>query len=461
MAQMVAGGLSEFLIGTGRPTQRQAVGVTDSASERILASFQESYERNRPWLERGGPDVRFDEFVNFPPEAQAKLADKLFDEIDAGRRRRRKATDKANAIPVIGSIVANAMIAMGAAGPGACVHYSRANGTYQGASLYKPDFLGSKQLRGTIDALAEAGFLVTHTGKQGSFRGERSTYWPTEKLMAVVGELGIADEAVRDPSAPVILLRDSEGGLVEYDPSQCAPEIARIRAYNAFIAQFDIRLAPTTNGPVNLKRACLYRVFNDGSFDKGGRFYGAWWQSCSKELRPHITINGEPTVELDYSAFVPRALYAKRKAECPRDPYDVPTLRQRFEGAGVPWDQARSIIKQLMNIMINVRGGSMKGVNGIEVVRELPPSIPYKWAFEEIAKNNEQISHYFFTGAGLEAMKWESDICSDILDRARQEGIPILPIHDSFRVRERDRAWLEGVMNEMYKKHLQYSPIVK
>ena len=24
----------------------------------------------------------------------------------------------------------------------------------------------------------------------------------------------------------------------------------------------------------------LPRVFNNGSFDQGGRFYGGWWQSC-------------------------------------------------------------------------------------------------------------------------------------------------------------------------------------
>jgi hypothetical protein len=288
---------------------------------------------------------------------------------------------------------------------------------------------------------------------------EQSSYWPTEKLMAVVGGLSFGAEPARDANAPVILLRDQNRKLVEYDPANWVGEIERIRAYNAFIGQFEIRLAPTPNAPVNLGRTHLYRVFNRGSFDLGGRFYGGFWEDCPKELREHITIDGETTVECDYCAFVPSALYAKAGVECPHDPYDVPALMTAFEEADVPWGEARSIIKQLMNIMINAP--SMRGVNGIPAVRKLPPSVPYEWAFKEIKKHNEQIAEFFFSGAGLEAMRWESDICADILERARQEGIPVLPIHDSFRVRKRDEGWLRKVMDEVYQDHLSCRPIVK
>jgi len=45
---------------------------------------------------------------------------------------------------------------------------------------------------------------------------------------------------------------------------------------------------------IQLERFRLYRVFNNGSFDLGGRFYGGWWQRIPRDDRPYITINGQP-----------------------------------------------------------------------------------------------------------------------------------------------------------------------
>jgi hypothetical protein len=61
---------------------------------------------------------------------------------------------------------------------------------------------------------------------------------------------------------------------------------------------------------VDLTRNRLYRAFNNGSFDQGGRFYGPWWQRVPSERRKFITINWLPTRELDYSNLHPAMLYA-------------------------------------------------------------------------------------------------------------------------------------------------------
>jgi|TARA_B100001146_G_scaffold196452_1_gene184762 hypothetical protein len=44
----------------------------------------------------------------------------------------------------------------------------------------------------------------------------------------------------------------------------------------------------------------VYSTFNE-DFSSGGRFYRGWWQNIPRELRQHITIDGEPCSELDYS----------------------------------------------------------------------------------------------------------------------------------------------------------------
>ena len=56
----------------------------------------------------------------------------------------------------------------------------------------------------------------------------------------------------------------------------------------------------------------VYRVFNNRRWDNGGRFYGAWWIGCPSELRKYITLDGDPTVELDYSAIHIHLLYAQK-----------------------------------------------------------------------------------------------------------------------------------------------------
>ena len=65
------------------------------------------------------------------------------------------------------------------------------------------------------------------------------------------------------------------------------------------------------------------RIFNNGSFDEGGRFYGGWWQSIPREFRKHITINHKPTEEVDYSGHHLRILYALKEKKLAGYPYEV------------------------------------------------------------------------------------------------------------------------------------------
>jgi hypothetical protein len=69
------------------------------------------------------------------------------------------------------------------------------------------------------------------------------------------------------------------------------------------------------NEPINLSNRTLRRVFNRGSFEMGGRFYGGWWQNIPSAYRSVITINGYRTVEADYSQFHPNILYHLKQAK--------------------------------------------------------------------------------------------------------------------------------------------------
>lgn len=43
------------------------------------------------------------------------------------------------------------------------------------------------------------------------------------------------------------------------------------------------------------------RTYHNGNFDSGGRWYGGW-TSLTRETRKHLTIDGEPVVEVDLNA---------------------------------------------------------------------------------------------------------------------------------------------------------------
>jgi hypothetical protein len=71
---------------------------------------------------------------------------------------------------------------------------------------------------------------------------------------------------------------------------------------------------------VDFSRKRLHRVFLDRrhKLDRGGRFYGAWYQNIPKEYRQHIMIDGAPTMELDYSALHPNLLYYHAGVDPPK-----------------------------------------------------------------------------------------------------------------------------------------------
>ena len=54
----------------------------------------------------------------------------------------------------------------------------------------------------------------------------------------------------------------------------------------------------------------LRRIFNDGTFGKGGRLFGGFWQPMKKvDRKEMIIINDETIRELDYGQMTARMLY--------------------------------------------------------------------------------------------------------------------------------------------------------
>jgi len=110
---------------------------------------------------------------------------------------------------------------------------------------------------------------------------------------------------------------------------------------------------PEKQGRVlNFNHVCLRRVFSRGSMERGGRFYGGWWQFIPSEFREFITINGQPTVEIDFSELHPRLLYLEQGLEPPSgDLYDIGLVidGKSYDPKVEPFKTQRGIIKEVFN----------------------------------------------------------------------------------------------------------------
>ena len=212
----------------------------------------------------------------------------------------------------------------------------------------------------------------------------------------------------------------------------------RLRQINAAIKNSDIRLSglPVREGellPVldgGIAKATLCRIFNRGSFELGGRFYGGWWINVPSDVRPQIQIEGEPVVELDYSQFHATLLYAAGGRDLEYDAYEL---------AGWP----REVSKAAFQTMVNAE-------TPLQTLRAVAQQIGGADAFpqarkliEGIEERNAQIAASFGSGAGLRLQRVDSDLAETVMLEMMEQGFVVLPVHDSFIVKASGASVLE------------------
>jgi hypothetical protein len=202
----------------------------------------------------------------------------------------------------------------------------------------------------TVDGLKALG-LAGHSKGQSRYRksdfgfnytvtGHGARLWATAKLLRLAKHHGISGTNVREhfstepPTNPLVLRdfgtgrgRNRERGPIIKDYTR-TPETeqlaADIRELNAFLAGFEI-----TGG----QHDGYLRIFNNGSWDKGGRLYsiGGGYQTLPPQQRLQMKINGEAVAEIDIKASHLTIFHARlvgEPLEIGGDPYalvpDIP-----------------------------------------------------------------------------------------------------------------------------------------
>lgn len=206
-----------------------------------------------------------------------------------------------------------------------------------------------------------------------------------------------------------------------------------LRRYDELMSGTVVTIGKT---PYQSGLTSVTRIFSQGSFNKGGRYYSQI-QNLRSETRPYIYLNGEPTIEIDYSSFHPALLYATIDKPIPDgDAYVI-------EGF------SRDEVKTAFNVMLNRTG---KVSSAYESVMEYvcDDEDRAKRLVTAILMKHHEIRDSFNTGAGLELQRKDSDIVTKLLTYFVDNNIPIITVHDSAIVPVRHVQALKMLMAEVY-----------
>ena len=371
--------------------------------------------------------------------------------------------------------------------PETYVAYSRNKNDYSkadaGRAPFKVSYGATKRV---VDGLAELGLVE---GTTGIFYDDDSD--PVNPLLAYVARMRatpilassfpgaeVADLRLASLEKELIVLRDKSKAIVPFTENEeildMRENLQTINALNQshFIALCVLdeefqnifrrinsdRYGGQATSDIYFGNTDVRRVFCNGTFAEGGRFYGGWWQNLPKEYRKFIRIDNRMIEELDYSCLHPTLLYLE-------DGLPVPD-GDMYEVLGFP-PEARKFLKISMNIILNTKSRTSAKRAIRQDQRKNPdyPPIPEGMTIDQIfdgfLQKHSGISKHFFMVVGTRLQRIDSDIAAAVMLKLVQKDIPVLPLHDSFLVSRIHKDDLAVAMNEAVSERYQTQIKVK
>ena len=346
---------------------------------------------------------------------------------------------------------------------------SRDSNKYEPGSIYN-ELNISKTTILIVDLLLEQGFLEQANGVyyKETGKGFQSRIWPTPKLNKYFSEtLFSTFDIGYSLDRLAVILRDQDKNNVEYaqtDETRSMQE--ELNSYNLLLQRTFVSIPSLEKGTYidpggdSLSFATqsgkfTRRIFNNSSFEMGGRFTGGFWQNCPRAYRDQILINDDITVEIDYGSLHPNLLYARDGLdiwqELGDDPYRIGPISFEQEP-----EKLRKIAKSLLLIMLNVDGRDTipaafrSGRKTGDPLKKLVNEQVFE-AVSVIEQRFHPIAAYFSSGIGLKLQNKDSKIASIAINHFTAKNEPILSVHDSFIVRQGWEDELELVMDAAFK----------
>ena len=317
-------------------------------------------------------------------------------------------------------------------------------GWYSESSRYGDPNLTFKQTVFAYNGLLKLGLIQeTQRGyfNQETLEGSITRFAANDELLSIFSVIkGDPFKAIQpDFSSESIILRDKIDGKKQQIDYLDTPGVIEMRdnlllinkCLNAHYPDIRIRddewfllqeriMADPKKQPIDLSRRTLVRIFSEGRFDRGGRFYRGWWQNVPPEQRPFITIAGKKTCEYDFCQLNPHMVYFLRDKELGSE-----------DAYGRVFDcNHRDLVKEAFNAMMQSSTPLLKEPEGIDL-----SEVDFDWPFlrQAIMDAHKPIQDMFFKGHGNYLQYVDSVMAEEVMLRfAKSDYAPVLPLHDSF-----------------------------
>ena len=379
-------------------------------------------------------------------DAEQGAIDHLMALLETGenRKRRRREDDRARIRATLEALVLD-LYREAKADPTRFLSYSRRKEEYGTSDA--PSLVTLTTVRTVVAFLEGAGFATTRLGsfmrKGNPFAAGQIGSGYLSRIRAepmlvdlLEGIFGVSSAGIgaQDDGGGVKLLRlkasaargETKRTMRFEETEETAAMRARLVAANSLRASCIFSFDGAMPKGLHMGDVHQYRVFNNGRWDHGGRFYGGWWSMLGKADRTRILIDGEETVELDFRAIHPRMCFhlSGFPLSPDTDPYDIPGLdvaRHR--------DATKMAFGQLVSATTD---RTPLRPSGTKALFRTPKDYAAFVAMVETAF--QPVSAWLRAGRGVELQFIDSQIADAVLAELTDAGIPCLPIHDSFIV---------------------------
>ncbi|OSQ42686.1 hypothetical protein [Marivita geojedonensis] len=334
--------------------------------------------------------------------------------------------------------------------PDLSIGVSLSSNAWQAGSRYNALHI-SKKIVPIIKTLHDVGLLdlAKHSHKEPGNKYNRTTrIRAAEPLRKMFRKAKFdRDDIGRAEGEEVIILKNDKNKQIEYEDTADTKRMRdELTAYNKLIFNSFIDI-PDLQDPVievgdgdeksmvriHSDTTKTRRIFSRSRWDMNGRFHGGWWQQLSSDTRARITIDDEPTVEVDFIGLHIAMLYAEAGKKLDFDPYHVPHEKM----PAYPEKLTRKLIKRLALIAINAkdktkayqafREGFPTGNIGSRIKNSKLDEL-----LELLLEKNPCLKGKLFTDQGIRLMHLDSQITSRIHNHFTTKGIPVLSVHDSY-----------------------------
>ena len=325
-----------------------------------------------------------------------------------------------------------------------------------------------------LDTLKDYGLITCFTGFKGAEHPKGlTTLWVVDEpfiswLAEHRHELSLTDFT---PDKELLIVRDSKKRLVDYletDETKALRE--RVRQGNELRNSVTWSYVPldrtywhTQQQHRGKQKRDYYQYVEDDrrqsiiphdlicqrsfmtDFQTGGRFY-CNAQSLSKDERSTLTIDGQPTAEIDLKSLHPRLLYNMNGLEAPSDCYASET------------QEGRKLNKHICMLVLNCKN-----------VREAKKALMYDYpidsesatkAIDGFVSSHPEISNHFFKEGWKKLQHLDSVITDEVQQECYKNGIPVLPIHDSYISSTEHAHKLLEIITSVYEQLTGFKPEV-